>query len=143
MYETEFLTAGLTIIGGIIIFVIGQLINQFFIKPIISLKEEIGRIAYALIYYSNIYTSPTKNPYDRDKYMETAKELRNRASELRAKYTAVSSFALRFFRQPKKEHMALATNKLIFLHNSLFEGDARENDKVSNKIEDLLKIVKK
>lgn len=143
MYETEFLTAGLTIIGGITIFVIGQLVSQFLIKPIISLKEEIGKITYALMYYSNVYTNPSIDPDKINIYMEVSKELRNRACELRAKYCAVSSLALLLFRQPKKEDMAEASNRLIFLHNSLMGGDAVENKKVSNEIEELLKIVKR
>ena len=54
MFETEFLTAGLTIIGGVTIYVIGELINQFMIKPVVELKEEIGRVASCLVYYAYI-----------------------------------------------------------------------------------------
>jgi len=142
MVEVQFLTAGLTILGAFVVYVTGQIINEFFIKPVISLKEEIGKITYAIIYYSDVYTNPSDDPDKSSRYREVSKELRNRASELRAKYCAVSSFALWLFQQPKKENMAVASDRLIFLHNSLIMGDALENREVSNEIEELLKIVK-
>ena len=58
MYETEFLTAGLNIIGGIIIFVLGQLINSHFIKPASELMEEIGRTFSVLVLYVDNFQPP-------------------------------------------------------------------------------------
>ena len=82
MYETEFLTAGLTIIGGVFIFVVVEILNQFLIKPIIDLKEVIGKITYALMYYSDLYTNPNLSESRREEYKKDSSGLRHLASEL-------------------------------------------------------------
>ena len=138
MYETEFLTAGLTIIGGIIIFIIGESINQFMIKPVVSLKEEIGRVAYCLVYYADIYANP--NIKNDTLIREASKELRARASELSAKSNAVSKIVLRLICLPKEEDMRRASSNLLFLSNSLFTGEPKENVDRRKRIEELLEI---
>ena len=141
MYETEFITAGLTIIGGIIIFAGGQLINEFVIKPIVSLKQEIGKIAFALTFHANMYTSPNLRglSIDVDKH-NCANELRKRASHLRATINAVPDFAVKFFRLPSKFNIFKASDNLIFLSNSTFDGDALANQRKREETEKLLKI---
>jgi len=148
----EFFTASITILGAFVVYVAGQIVNEFFIKPIVSLKEEIGKIAYTLMFYSNIYTNPTKFSNSlgdflrSETYKRVSTELRERASQLRAKYYAVpplSLWLLWLLNLPiKKRNVDEAANNLIILHNSVMKGDAVENREVSNEIEELLKIVK-
>lgn len=40
------LTASVTIIGGVIVFVMGQIVSKFFIDPIQDLKKLLGEIRY-------------------------------------------------------------------------------------------------
>lgn len=49
-----FLTSGLTILGGIIIFVGGQIVTRFIIEPFYEQFKLIGEIANSLIYYGNV-----------------------------------------------------------------------------------------
>jgi hypothetical protein len=49
-----FLTSGLTILGGVIVFVAGQIAVKFLIEPIQNYRELVGKIASALIYYANV-----------------------------------------------------------------------------------------
>ncbi|MCX6743435.1 MAG: hypothetical protein NT116_04330 [Candidatus Parcubacteria bacterium] len=56
--EKIFLTSALTIFGGVLIFVIGQIISKFIIDPIHEQKRLIGKIADSLIFYANVYTNP-------------------------------------------------------------------------------------
>ena len=52
------LTSTFTIIGGVIIYVVGQIIERFFIDPIGKQKETIGDIADMLIFNANLYSNP-------------------------------------------------------------------------------------
>ena len=137
MYETEFLTAGLTIIGGVIVYVIGELINQFIIKPVVELKEEIGRVASSLTYYAYIYSNP--KTANRETELEASHELRLRASELRAKMNNVSKMMLSRCKL-SKENIKKASKGLIFLSNATFSGDSSKNYEKRKEIEKLLNI---
>lgn len=48
------LTSSLTVVGGVLVFVIGQLIIKFFIEPLQEQANLIGEIANSLILYSNV-----------------------------------------------------------------------------------------
>ena len=137
MYETEFITAGLTIMGGVTIYVTGELIKQFMIKPVVELKEEIGRVASCLVYYAYIYTNP--KTVNRESELEASHELRLRASELRAKMNNVSDRRLKRYHL-SKENIKKASEGLIFLSNALFSGKPLENYEKRKEIESLLDI---
>lgn len=66
-----------TVFSGVCVYTIGQLINNFWILPIRSQKETIGKISDALIFYANIYTSPVGKGEEIDR-----KEERNEASQV-------------------------------------------------------------
>ena len=140
MYETEFLTAILTISGGIIIFVGGQIINRFMIDPIVSLKEEIGKVAYCLVYYKDICENP--NDLNKPLIEEASKEIRVCASNLSAKSNAVWEFLLKLMSFPKKEDIGNASNNLLFLANCLSTGDSNYNSSRIERIQNCLKIKK-
>ncbi len=55
---SEYLTASITILGGFIVFVLGQIVVKFFIEPIHEQSKTIGEIAYSLIFYANLYSNP-------------------------------------------------------------------------------------
>src|SRR5688572_8306196 len=47
------LTSSLTILGGIIVFVAGQVVTKFIIEPLYEQSKLIGEIANSLTYYAN------------------------------------------------------------------------------------------
>lgn len=49
-----FVTSGLTILGGILIFVGGQILTKFIVEPFYEQSKLIGEIANSLIYYANV-----------------------------------------------------------------------------------------
>jgi hypothetical protein len=49
-----FVTSGLTILGGIVIFVGGQILTKFIVEPFYEQSKLIGEIANSLIYYANV-----------------------------------------------------------------------------------------
>jgi hypothetical protein len=49
------LTSSFTIIGGVFVYTISQVLTKFIIDPINEQKKLIGEIADTLIFYDNIY----------------------------------------------------------------------------------------
>jgi len=50
---SEMLTASITIISGVVIFLMGQIISRFIIEPLSEQAKLIGEIGASLIYYKN------------------------------------------------------------------------------------------
>jgi hypothetical protein len=51
---SESLKIALTALAGIIVFVLGQIIQKTFIEPIQEHRRLVGKIIHALIYYANV-----------------------------------------------------------------------------------------
>ena len=51
-------TSASTIFGGVILFVIGQLLSKFLIEPIQELKKAIGEVRFNLAYHRTIIHTP-------------------------------------------------------------------------------------
>ncbi len=115
----------LTIIGGITIFVLGQIFMKFFIDPVQELSSAIGEAIDALEYYSNIYTNPRKpnEPQELTNARKDAQdEIRKKASLLMAKKSRVKlyGFASFFKILPKERNLLMAHGNMIGLSNSCF-----------------------
>lgn len=53
----EAITALITVITGVLVFVLGQMVINFIFNPVKNLKETIGEIQHASIYYANVFSS--------------------------------------------------------------------------------------
>jgi len=51
---SEGLKIALTAVGGIAVFVVGQIVQKWFIDPIQEQKKLVGEIIYSLIFYTNL-----------------------------------------------------------------------------------------
>ena len=58
-------TSASTIFGGVILFVIGQLLSKFLIEPIQELKKAIGEVRFNLAYYAPIIHTPISRDKER------------------------------------------------------------------------------
>jgi hypothetical protein len=61
------LTSGLTIAGGFLVYVFGQIATRFLIDPYHEYRKTVGEIADTLVYYANIYMNPGSG--DRELWM--------------------------------------------------------------------------
>ena len=61
----------MTIISGVFVFILGQLVLKLIIEPIQEFRKTLADIAFALIEYANIYSNPGY----------AGNELENKASE--------------------------------------------------------------
>jgi len=137
-----FLTSALTIIGGVLVYTLGQIISKFFIEPVHEQAEIIGDISDALVYYAREYSSPGLLP--RDMLDEAHEKFRRLASLLKAKTYRIKwySFFTLFRLVPKLKSIEESSKQLIGLSNSVYrssDSDSRSIDRV-DKIRKLLGI---
>ncbi len=113
------LTSSLTIIGGIIIYVGGQIISKFFIEPIHEQKKIIGEIDDALGFYAHIYCNPGIPP--KEKIDEASNRFRQLATLLRSKAYLIPWYNLfaKIRIVLKSDSIKDASGELIGLSNSM------------------------
>ena len=120
------LTSVFTIIGGVSIFCLGQIVLKFFIEPIQELDQCRGKICDILIFYRNIYLNP--NSTSEDKMKEISKEIRKLAVMLLAKKSMIRGY--NFFEKINivvtHENILIAHKNLIGLSNSIHKVEPME-----------------
>ncbi len=147
--SSSILTATLTLIGGILLFVIQHLIIEVSVKPIQKQKMIIEDIAVSLISFDNLYSNPTNYgnlPSDspvREKYMNASHKIRELAAQLKARSDNIPFYAV--WTKAKyvlpKDKIQEVFGDLIGLSNSFgHEGKGLENSERADKIRGLLNI---
>ena len=116
------ITAVLTIIGSVIVYVVGQFVSKLIIDPYQDYRKTVGEVAHALVYYDNVSERSRRELQD-----EAAKALRDKAALLRSKAYGVHfySWIARILpnRIPTFAAVMAASNALIALSNSVHGGD--------------------
>lgn len=120
--ERIFLTSALTIAGGVVVLVVGQLLIRFFIEPIHDQAKVIGEIAYVLMFYADIYANPgalTAPELQR----VAADALRRSASQLMATSHPIRAYGLWALLRltPSFRGVLQATHDLIYPTRSSME----------------------
>jgi hypothetical protein len=121
----ELLTAGLTVFGGAVVLVVGQIVQRFYLEPIQEQRRIIGEIAYALIYDANV----VRELFAEERVEETVARRRRLASSLRATVRTIPSYGF-FARQgwvPPADNVMRASMELIGWSNSTTERDGEAN----------------
>jgi hypothetical protein len=121
--EIIFLTSGLTVVGGLFLLVLGEVIKRFFIAPIHELALLRGKTTYALIVYADVIANPGIGEPAR--MQETHEVLRRRAAQLLSRSDAIPWYSLwhRLGFIPKQGDVQTASALLIGLSNSVFRRD--------------------
>jgi len=138
--EKILLTSSLTILGGIIVLTLGQIIIRFLFDPLEKLKLLIGEISDSLIFYANVYTNP--GVANATLATEARHDLRRKASLLCSRANAVNWYC--FFSLihvlPELKNIKKASSELMSLSYAVDDGDYRENSEIRKKIIKLLSI---
>jgi hypothetical protein len=134
------LTTSLTVLGGILVFVVGQVFSKLALGPVSELRALIGEIADDLLFYSNVYCNPGTGPDEIAS--ECSRVLRQRASQLSARVHGVPFYDLcaRLGLIPSLSSVVTARNGLIFLSNSVRNGEPRENDQRRTAVQNALGV---
>lgn len=116
------ITAVLTILGGVIVYVSGQIVSKFFIEPYQEYRKTVGEIAHALVYYANVSANIKNELQD-----EASTAFRDKAALLRARAYEIPFykwFALTLRKRiPPFDSVIIASNALIGLSNSVHGND--------------------
>jgi hypothetical protein len=119
---TAITTAVLTIIGGVTVYVLGQIITKFFIEPYQEYRKTVGEIAYTLVYYANVSAGTGE-----DRQHEAWSAFRQNAARLLSSTEQIPSydwFARKTWTNlPPTESVNKAFHALIGLSNAAYGSD--------------------
>lgn len=114
------LTSSLTVISGIIVFIIGQVLHTIWLNPLQKYKEIKHDVAVYLSYYARVYSNvidiSTASDDDKLKVIEVSDKIRMLSCELAGYIETLSWMKIGI---PSKEKLSEATNLLMLLSNSL------------------------
>ena len=79
------LTSALTIVGGVLVLVAGQIAIKFFVEPVQEFRKFLGEIQDALIFYANLPPYEESNDQTKKTILEAKDLFRQQASSLIAK----------------------------------------------------------
>ncbi|MEH2410809.1 hypothetical protein [Nostoc sp.] len=80
----------MTIISGVFVFILGQLILKLIIEPIQESRKTLADIAFALIEYANIYSNP--GCADNELENKASEEFRKLSSRLNAQMYLIPAY---------------------------------------------------
>jgi len=134
------LTASLAVVGGLIILVIGQLIEKYAIEPLHEQSRLTGEIAFALMFYSPMIGDPASMAQAaRD---EPSRYIRSLATKLLATTYLVRGYTLLWFFRlaPRKRRLTDAALALVRLSDALAHGQPPAGDSAPTEIAHGLRI---
>ena len=107
----------ITVIGGVLVFILGQLFNEYFLKPIQEYKKIRAKVAYSLTLYANLYMNPVHPDHRNPEYDNAILETRKLAAEIDAFIELRPSGNLFI---PKKSNLKSASRSLIGISNGFY-----------------------
>lgn len=134
------LTASWTVIIGVTVYSLSQIISKFLIEPIHKMDEIRGEIADSLAYYADLYSNPgsgTKQPM-----RKASNTLRQKATLLRARRHLVRGYPLFSLLKilPQEKNIVTASEDLFGLSNSIFKGNPSQNIQWAEEIKEMLNL---
>jgi hypothetical protein len=116
------MTIFITVLSGVITFVIGQLILKLLIDPVHDFRRTVAEIALALIQYANVYANPGVAGSEVEK--KSSEELRRLSSRLNAQMYLIPYYRItaRIFGLPSRDKVVDAASCLIGLSNGVFKS---------------------
>lgn len=136
------MTTFLTIVSGVAVFVLGQLLLKLVIEPVHDVKRIIAEVAHVLIEDAIVFANP--GTYGEEKEAEVSGKIRNLSSRLSAGIYLVPGYAItsKIFGLPTLEDATKATRKLIGLSNGFSSRPNRDilNSYLAQHVRDALGI---
>ena len=134
------LTSALTVAGGVIVFVAGNLLTRLFIEPLRDWRTFKGELADALAFHANIYTYPPAS--NDDEWRVASSALRQKASQLLGRVNAIPCYRLlsAFRLVPRWSDVWESHRCLIGLSNGRLISDPKQNMQLSAEVHRRLSI---
>ena len=113
----------ITVVSGALVFILGQLFIEFIMKPIQEFKDIRARVAWALVYYANIYGNPQDIKYKSEDHDIAREKLRMLAADLEA-FVIRKPKVLKKIYDDKK--ILEARSQLIGLSNGVYKATSHD-----------------
>lgn len=119
-FDRILLMASITILGGVVVLVAGQIIIRFFLEPLQDFRKTRARVINDLVMWGHVYSNPLSS--DR---REVSLLLRERAAELRIVTSSLPCYWLFSLLRvvPSKRKISTASDSLFFISYSLRIGE--------------------
>jgi len=118
----------ITVLSGVMVYVISQWYTEFVIRPIQEYKKLKANVAKVLVLYARYYSNPIgyDEAGDSIEWEKASVEMREMASEIAA-FAEIKPFHLFVFPViPRKKRLMKASRSLIGLSNSFFINKKEE-----------------
>ena len=134
-------TVLITVLSGVLTYVLGQLILKMVIEPVQEMKKTIGLISHVLIERANVFSNPgvpSKEVMD-----ATSSELRKLSSQLQSHLFLVPRYeqTAKLFGLPPHQKILTASGALIGLSNSVYrasdtvyDANAKRNETICDSL---------
>ncbi|HSX31617.1 MAG TPA: hypothetical protein VLE99_06910 [Candidatus Saccharimonadales bacterium] len=128
-----FLTAGLTIVGGVILFIFGEFAKVLIIQPLQKYNEQVQLIRDRLDFYANRvtnYFSEEPNDEEWKLIQQINADFRSAATQLSSKYAGIMrrKLLIRLKIIPTPEMVEEAYRHLMLLSNNVPRRGRRDRD---------------
>lgn len=135
-------TAAVTVITGTLVYALGHFLVKMVVEPIHDLSQLRGEIAEDLIFYSDVIGNPGSKSIEKERIKQAEKTFREDASLVVAKMHMIPWYQLWsvFGLVPDCSNVEDANDGLIFLSNSLMNGDPTDTDQKREEIRDALNL---
>ncbi|MEK6833621.1 MAG: hypothetical protein AABY32_06265 [Nanoarchaeota archaeon] len=129
-----------TVTSGTLVFVIGQILQKFFLEPIYEYKKTIGEIDNKLKFYANILTN---SGFNQKIILEITNTMRTLSCQIESNYKQIpfTDFLSRIGCIEGKKEIAEVAQGLIFLSNAGGRGESKI-EKCDERIDQIRKIFK-
>ena len=133
------LTFAITLLSGVIVFIVGQILFTIWIVPLQKYKEIKQTITYQLTYQACYYSDPAQTGSNSENHTNASNSLRECAAKLQG-FTEILSWP--HIGIPSKKILFEASKDLIGLSNGLYSWKAQKNSQI-NQNKKLLENIKK
>ena len=128
-------TVLVTVLSGVLTYVVGQLVVKIVIEPVQETRRTIGQISHSLIEHANVISNP--GVPTEEVMRETAQHLRKLSSQLQSHLYLVPAYTTtaKDFVLPTKDNLLLASKYLIGLSNSVYRATDGIYEQNANRVE--------
>jgi len=118
-------TVFVTVLSGVLTYVVGQLVVKLLIDPVQAMNKTIGQVAHSLTFLANVTGNPGLQSQEIGR--EASKQLRQLSSELESHLYLVPKYRQTawLFRLPNQKEVLKSRDYLIGLSNSVEPKDPR------------------
>ena len=113
-----------TILAGVSVFVLGQILLKWIIEPIQKLREVIAEVVFYLANDHSIIHNA--NVVDKEEALSAGKNLKRLGAKLVSSQQLIPFYesVLRICRLPERDNIVSASNRLSLISNSMFGDEA-------------------